>query len=276
MRRKRHNKKRNSAFLYEVVVREMARSIIGNNLEKKQYVAYLIREYFNSNTELSKELELYKTLNETQNLSPYVAEKLIQETKHEYKKINKQKLFIEQSKIISKINKNLSKNVFSNFVPNYKSLATISQIFNDETSVKNRVLLEAALLNKITNNYEENSGKQIPVTNLVYRTFIKKFNEKYNNSLLEEQKTLLHNYIMSFDDNGIQLKLFLNEELSRLKKIINESLTLEEVVSDSEMVNKTKKVLNLMEDFKNKPIDSEALIQILKIQNLVQEVQENA
>jgi hypothetical protein len=276
MRRKRHNKKRNSAFLYEVVVREMARSIIGNNLEKKQYIAYLIREYFNSNTELSKELELYKTLNETQNLSPYVAEKLIQETKHEYKKINKQKLFIEQSKIISKINKNLSKNVFSNFVPNYKSLATISQIFNDETSVKNRVLLEAALLNKITNNYEENSGKQIPVTNLVYRTFIKKFNEKYNNSLLEEQKTLLHNYIMSFDDNGIQLKLFLNEELSRLKKIINESLTLEEVVSDSEMVNKTKKVLNLMEDFKNKPIDSEALIQILKIQNLVQEVQENA
>ena len=108
-RRQRHNKKRNSAFLYEIVIREMAKSIIENNLEKKQYIAHLVREHFNPNTELSKELELYKTLNETQNLSPYVAEKLIQETKNEYKKIDKKKLFIEQSKTISNINKILSK-----------------------------------------------------------------------------------------------------------------------------------------------------------------------
>jgi len=274
MKRKiKHNKKRNTAFLYETLVREIAKSVINKEPKRNDFIISVIKEHFTSGTELAKELELYKALTETKDLDLYTAEKLIQESKFAYKKINKKKLFIEQSKLISKINRNLSRDIFSNFVPNYKSLATISQIFNDNVSVKNKVLLEKEVLKRLTFTEEEfNQKKQVPVTNLVYKTFIKKFNEAYNDTLLEEQKKFLQKYITSFDDNGIQLKIFLNEELGRLNKLVKGSLSQEEVKVDPSMVEKTKKVLNIIEEFKTKPFNKEMLTQMLKIQTLANEI----
>lgn len=270
----KHNKKRNTAFLYESLVREIAKNIVKKDDQRRNYAVSLIKEYFKLGTELAKELELYKILNTAQDLNPIIAEKLIQETKRSYKKIDKKKLYIEQSKFISKINRNLSKKVFSNFVPNYKSLATIAQIFNDDVSIKTRVLLEAELL-KLMTEEKNKLDKKVPITNLVYRTFIKKFNEAYgNNTLLEEQRTLLQKYVSSLDNNGVQLKLFLNEEITRLKSIINNSLKDEEIKLDQPMIEKTNKVLSLIENFRTKPIDNEMLVQIMRMQNLAKEIQE--
>ena len=39
--------------------------------------------------------------------------------------------------------------IFSNFVPDYKSLASVSQMFNQNTSVKAKVLLENEIIEKI-------------------------------------------------------------------------------------------------------------------------------
>ena len=64
----------------------------------------------------------------------------------------------------------------------------------------------------------------------------------------------------------------MNEELSRLKKEINESLNSDEVSSDEEMVKSTKKVLDIIENMKSvKNIDDSLLIKVLKMQNLVKE-----
>jgi hypothetical protein len=267
----KHNKKRNTAFLYEALVREIAKSVINKQPQRNNFIISLVKEHFTQGTELAKELELYKSLNETSELDPHTAEKLIQEAKRVHDKVDKKKLFIEQSRLISKINRNLSKNVFSNFVPNYKNLATIAQIFNDDVSIKDKVLLENVLLEKLTST-ENSNQKQTPTTNLVYKTFIKKFNEAYGGTLLGEQKRLLQNYITSFNDNGVQLKIFLNEELGRLKKLVKRSINQEEIKDDSEMVEKTNKVLNIIESFKSKPFDKEMLTQILKIQHLTQEI----
>ena len=110
-----------------------------------------------------KELKLYKSLCDTYDLEPHVAEKLIYEIRQEHSKLNEKKLFSEQSILIKKINSLLSKSVFSNFVPNYKSLATVYQIFNQETPVKKRVLLEHALIGKMSNKSEENMLKVKPI-----------------------------------------------------------------------------------------------------------------
>ena len=91
--------------------------------------------------------------------------------------------------------------------------------------------------------------------------------------MLEEQKSLLKNYITSFNDNGVQLKIFLNEELGRLKTTIKKSMRLEEVSSDPDMSEKTNKILEVLESFKNKPLDKDMLTQILKIQNLTKEIE---
>ena len=64
--RLKHNKKRNTAFLYEMLTREVVKSIIKKDLKKRNVTISLIKENFAKNTELRKELDLYKALLEFQ------------------------------------------------------------------------------------------------------------------------------------------------------------------------------------------------------------------
>ena len=140
----KHNKKRNTAFIYEVLVREIIKQSINKNKEKRDIAISLVKESFKKDTEMRKELELYKTLMETNSLNERVAEKLMFEVTKQHRQLDQEKIFKEQSKAISSINKNISKDVFNNFVPNYKSLATIAQIFGQSANPKTKVILEKA------------------------------------------------------------------------------------------------------------------------------------
>ncbi len=267
----KHNKKRNTAFLYESLIRELTKFIINKNEESKKQLILVIKEHFNDDALLSRELKLYNALNETYGLEPHTAEKLIFEVQREYSSIDKKKLFTEQTKLINKINKMFSKSIFSNFVPNYKDLATIYQVFNT-SSVKKKVLLEQNIFKKLTFNNQDSDARMKPVDNLIYKSFVQRFNGEYSEKLLEEQKNLLNKYITSFLDNGVELKVYLNEEIARLKKNVSGALRMEEVESDADMFSKTKEVLIMLENFKDSKIDKALISKVLKIQNLVKEI----
>ena len=111
----------------------------------------------------------------------------------------------------------------------------------------------------------------MPLDMLSYKTFVGKFNDKYGD-LNEGQKTLLNKYIASFADNGLEFKVFLNEEISRLRDQINEAISTEEYQNDEASKVKLRKVLSLMEEFQGEKINSRLLERILKIQTLAKEV----
>ena len=268
----RHNKKRNTAFIYEALVRELTKCIVAKDNERKGIIVSLVKEPFGKDTVLRKELELYKTLYETNGLEDHMCEKLIYEVKRSHGKLDREEIFREQTALINKINKMLSKDVFSNFVPNYKNLATISQILNPEVAVKHRVLLENNLAQHLSSTPASSVEGMAPMDNLVYKTFVKKFNEQYNGKLLEGQERLLGKYIASFHDEGIELKIFLNEELSRLKGSLLGALSNEDIKKDSQLSENAKKVLSLIDGYREQPIDSTMIQQVLKIQSLVQEL----
>ena len=102
--------------------------------------------------------------------------------------------------------------------------------------------------------------------------FIKNFNVKYGENLILEQKTLLNKYISSFADNGTELRVFLNEEITRLRTILTNSLAVLEIQEDELMFEKTQKVLEILETTSTRPVDAPFIQDILKIQNLVKEI----
>jgi len=268
----KHNKKRNTAFLYEALVREVVKQTIDKNIETRNKAVSILKESFSGASEIGKELRLFKTLMETRNVSARIGEKLIQEAKKEYKKLDEKKIFNEQSALIKKINKEISKSVFSNFVPNYKDIATLSQIFGEDVTLKHRVMLEEKVLSKMS--LRDNSKKKNDkINNLVVNKFIDRFNTQYNKTLSENQKTLLNKYILSFMDNGTDLKVYLNEEIYRLKAAVSDSFDTKELQKDQSMSEKMTKVQELLESFRNQNIDKDMLQSILKIQLLVKEVQ---
>jgi len=266
----KHNKKRNTAFIYEVLLREIVKQSVAKNNKKRNLAIAILKERFAARTHLRQELDLYKTLAETKNLPERMADKLVQESVLQHQKIDQTKLYKEQSSVISLINKNLSKDVFANFVPNYKSLATISQIFSNNLNPKSKVLLESKIAQNLMATVQRTPGTK-NISNLVMRNFTKKFNEAYG-ELFEEQKEMLKSFVNSFADNGTEFKFYLNEEIGRLKDVTGNSYILPEVQEDAELKSKLDKVKEILENFNQAPIDRQKIIQVLKIQNLAREL----
>lgn len=268
----RHNKKRNTAFLYETLVKELTKSIVNNDVGRKKVVLSILKEHFKKGSVLGNELTLYKDVVESRGLDYETAQKILHEAKMVYWSGFKNKMVHnEQSQVIDKVNKDLSKGVFSNFVPNYKDLATLAQIFNDDLTVKKRVMLEKQVLKNMISEEEKESREMKPIDKLTFKTFINKFNSRYG-ELQENQKELLMQYIYSFSDDGVGLKVYLNEEIKELRTVIEGSLGLEEIKSDPAMVDSTKKVIGMIEEYKDKKIDETMIGQVLNMQKLVKEI----
>mgnify|MGYP003112467499 CR=1 FL=1 len=273
----KHNKKRNTAFLYESLIVELTKAIVSGAIVDRDRILETIRHYFKPSTMLWEDLQYYKALSESEGLDVYTAEKLIFEVKKDRKAMDHKQLFAEQSSLINRINKNLTKSVYSNFVPGYRSLATISQIFGTDLTTKQRVLLEKELTKLLTSPYEKKSNPakaMVPLDDLSYGVFVQKFNSEYDGNLLSEQKDLLNNYIMSVSDNGRMLRIYLNEELSRLKGVLTEAASQPDIKQDRSMTEATNSVIAIIESFKNEQTISEPMIKrVLKIQDLVREIE---
>lgn len=267
----KHNKKRNTAFVYEALVREITVAVLKNEQEKKEKALKIIQKHFKPNSVLRKHLECYRSLYENQGLEEKTCEKIMVEAKIGSRLLDAHGLFVGHSDLIDDVNKELSPQVFNNFVPNYKTLASIYQIFSTEETPKNSVILETNLIKDMMKSKDTKESMDT-IDDLTLRSFIGKFNEKYGDSLLEEQKTLLTLYISSFSDNCLSLKSYLNEEIHRIKMCIEDGKSLKEISEDQEMIEKSEKVIKIIENFKDSQVDEKVLIKVLKMQQLVKEI----
>ena len=153
----------------------------------------------------------------------------------------------------------------------YKTLATIAQIFSDRVSPKDQVILENTIASNMGMLITEQKV-EAPIDDIVYKTFVNKFNSKYKDELLDEQKELLSHYISSFLDNALQLKMFLNEELARLKTKLEEAKDTDEIKSDRAMLNKTNQVIEKLNSYSKETISEEVLMTVMRTQALVKEI----
>jgi len=267
----RHNKKRNSAFVYEALVREATVAMLKKDTARCNIAVRIVKKHFKEGSLLRHDLECHRSLYENQNLDKETSEKILREAKIANRLLDAEGLFSEQSELIRDINKDLEPTVFGNFVPNYKSLASIAQIFSDKISPKHQVILENEIVKNMM-NASVVSDNQSEIDHVVVRAFTQKFNNKYDKDLLAEQKELLTYYISSFADNALELKIFLNEEIARLKAQLGVAHLVEDIKNDKEMIQKTEEIIGRLSEFSNTPVDDEVLLTILKTQSLVKEI----
>ena len=268
----RHNKKRNPAFIFEALTREFAKAKLHKDQDRLNRVKRIMQEVFNKDGLLYKQLRLYKALTETRDVDYITAEKIIAEVHRVFSSFDQKALYDEQTTAIHKINHELAPTVFNNYVSNYKSLASAYQMFNDNTiGVKDRVLLERKIIQEMVSPSVDQKEEE-PVDELVVKMFIKKFNNTFGN-LMTEQKTLISKYMGSLEDDDTELKIFVNEELERLKEELKENMGIEEFQADDSMKSKAGQVYSLLEGFRNKrTLQKNDLVFILKTQQLVKEI----
>ena len=270
----KHNKKRNTVFLYEALVRELTKTITTQNPSRSATVKNILQEHFRSGKTLFSELGCFSALADTRGLDSYTAEKMVFRAKKAYEELSPEDIFNEQSQVIKKINTQLDKEVYNNFVPNYKTYATIAQIFGTKAPVKNRVLMEKKIIDVMTTN---ESDEQImkPVDSLVVGQFVKNFNKAYSH-LLPEQINLLNKYVLSFGPNVADFQVTMGQELKRIYEEVQKSLQSEEVQADTEMRESTQKILSQLDEWDIRDIDDKKLTKVLKLQELVREYHNDA
>ena len=264
----RHNKKRNNAFLYECLIKELTKAIVRQDENTKQNIINIVREHFNKGTILYEDLQIYNQLLEAK-LPKQDAGRFMFEVRRDWENLSRKEVFNSQTSLIKQINETIGPDFFGCFVDNYRDMATVGSFLqSSDLKAKQRIVSEDRMFQLVSAESTETKDLK-HVDNLTYNTFVNKFNETYKHTLRDEQRLLLTNFITSISDNGLGLKTFMNEELGRLK---TEMKSLIETNNVSETYKQRgQRVLIKLESFSKTPINEEMVKDVFYIQDLIAE-----
>ena len=80
----KHNKKRNTAFLYECLIKEMTKAVVRKDLVLKEQIVRILKSYFSKGTALAEDLQMYKELMETKELKESLGIRFLEEVKKDW------------------------------------------------------------------------------------------------------------------------------------------------------------------------------------------------
>jgi hypothetical protein len=233
MKNIKHSKFKNTGFIFELLVRQITSEIMSGKTTSK--AEKILKEFFSSKKELSKELKLYQYLINEKYNSESKAEKFVETVCEARKRLDEQKITKEKYNLIKQIKETYNIDEFTKSpISNYKSLASIYKIFEASISKesfepKDIVNSKFTIVENMINSSIENKDKKVndrvfeeykkqdeEVRMLSYKMLVENFNKKYNN-LSEEQKRLLKEYINNINNTG-KLKEYVNNEVNSLSE----------------------------------------------------------
>ena len=284
MKKIKHSKFKNTGFIFELLLRQITSEIFASNKSKAEVI---LKEYFNSKMELSKELKLYQYLVNEKYNSESKAEKFIDTVCEARKKLDETKLTKEKYNLIKSIKENYNiDELLKASISNYKILASVYKIFESTISeysydptdiVSSRFTLTENIINKSIQNKGDKIKDKVlehfkqqdeTVRSITYKLLIETFNKKYKD-LSNEQKSLLREYI-----NNVNNTEKLNQYVSKEATILAQSLnTIGNKISDKVTKIKLSETISQIKKIKStKRIKEEHLSALMMTYELVKEL----
>ena len=283
MRKVKHNKIRNTGLLFEFLLRQITSDVLNKN---NGPAVKIVKEKFNENTELGKELALYNILITKKFKSDTKADYFINEVMKARDNLNNTVLRRERYNLIKEIQSNYNLQKFmSSKVPNYKTYASIYTLFEYNKSLSPDQKTESFfnIVEHVTTNDTSiklsETMKALPddedLRILTYKTLLEKFNQKYT-KLSADQKNLLREYI-----NNISNTNSLKDTLKEIVKGLKNDLKLHSKNLKDEVVKiKMTEALKSMNEFcglnnKSNVVKDEYVIQTMRYLELLKELKKS-
>ena len=279
MRKVKHNKIRNTGLLFEFLLRQITSDVL--NKDQNSKAVSIVKQRFNENTELGKELALYNILITKKFQSDSKADYFINEVMKTRSDLNNSTLRREKYNLIKEIQSNYNLQKFtSSKVPNYKVFASIYKLFEyntlspDEKTESFFNIVEH--VTTVDNNLRlSETVRTLPddedLRILTYRTLLEKFNQKYT-KLSGAQKNLLREYI-----NNISNTNSLKDTLIQIVKELKQDLkTHSKNLKDKVVKIKMTEALKSINEFcglndKSDVVKDEYVIQTMRYLELLKE-----
>jgi len=283
MRKVKHNKIRNTGLLFEFLLRQITSDVLNKN---NGQAVNIVKEKFNENTELGKELALYNILITKKFKSDTKADYFINEVMKARDDLNNSILRRERYNLIKEIQSNYNLQKFmSSKVPNYKTYASIYTLFEYNKSLSPDQKTES-FFNIVEHVTTDDKSIKLSETVqtlpddedlriLTYRTLLEKFNQKYT-KLSGAQKNLLREYI-----NNVSNTNSLKDTLKDIIKGLKEDLkTHSKNLKDEVVKIKMTEALKSINEFcglndKSNVVKDEYVIQTMRYLELLKELKKS-
>jgi len=281
MKKLKHSKYKNTAILFEILVRKLTSESLTSD---KSVTIDIIKKYFGKNTALSKELQLYNSLIKEQFKSEARALDFIRSCKETHNRLNKSLLKRQRYNLVKEISNSFDFNRVSKIrIGNYRLLASIYKLFEYKENENPKQLLECkdVISNHIIVSEKKNSKADPVLENfkiqhkdirlLTYKLLVDKFNEKYSNNLNESQKDLLNKYITHVNDTTA-LKEYISKIIPPIKKQLKEQL---KKIDDKVTKIKVTKLSEMLCNVETMKVIKEShVLSLLRYFDLIKELKE--
>jgi len=274
MKRIKHSKVKNTGLIFELLVRQVASDTMDNKDSKALRV---IKKHYNSKSELSKELKLYRTLSEEKFDSEGKAEKFVDAVLRARKEINESQLRRDKYNLIKDLKSNYNvEDFFKSRVKNYKLHASTYKMFEfaeaddpkEFVSSKFTLVEHVQCRPKKQNTAPSLSSEHKDVRILASKMVVDKFNEKYS-KLSAPQKRMLKEYINNVT-NSVKLRKYV---LMETKNLQNNIITLRTSVPSKVIKIKLNEVSNLLSELRRKHlVEDKDVLTMLRYYELVNEL----
>ena len=281
-RKLKHSKIKNTSILFELLTRQITADVLAGKSTKS---VKIVKKYFNENTELGKELQLYRILSEKHYNSESRATDLFDMVIESRQKLSNSKLRNEKYNLIKEIKENYNANDFFNGrISNYRLLASIYNVFQSQTTptvfnpeetinskftvlehITNKKISEKEIKEKVLSEYTK---KDKDLRLLAYQILVDKFNQKYK-TLNESQKSLLKNYINNISNTN-SLREFVDSEAVKIKRILKTHIP--KVTDDITKIKLTEAVNQIGNLTKGKVVDEKQVLTLMRYYELVKEI----
>ena len=283
MRKVKHNKIRNTGLLFEFLLRQITSDVLNKN---NGQAVNIVKDKFNENTELGKELALYNILITKKFKSDSKADYFINEVLKARSDLNNSRIRREKYNLIKEIQSNYDLQKFmSSKVPNYKTYASIYTLFEYKNSLSPDQKTESFfnIVEHVTTNDKSiklsETVQTLPddedLRILTYKTLLEKFNQKYT-KLSGAQKNLLREYINNVSNTN-SLKDTLKEIVKGLKEDLKQhSKNLKDEVVKIKMTEALKSINEFcgLND-KSNVVKDEYVIQTMRYLELLKELKKS-
>ena len=278
----KHSKIKNTGILFELLTRQITADVLAGKSTKS---VSIVKKYFNEKTELGKEFELYKILSEKSYNTENRASQLLEAVIKSRQKLNNSALRREKYNLIKEIKQNYNvTDFFNGRIPNYRVLASISNVFQSETSstefrpddvvsskftvlehITSKKITKQEIQDKVMNDYGK-SDKDLRL--LAYEILVDKFNNKYK-TLNETQKNLLKNYINNVSNTN-SLRNYVDEEVIKIKEELNTHLSrVDDKITKIKLNESINQVENLL---KGKVVKEKQVLTLMRYYELIKEI----
>lgn len=280
-----HNKKRNTALLYEFLIRTISSALVEGDKKKSSTALKILRRHFKQGTQLYKEFRLFNALIKTTVSSDAVAASILNEAKTAARVFDVNELDREKSLLIRNINHAIKdENFYDQPIAEYRLYASIQTLLNEWRKPAGTVDIQvmADYENQLRDwlvtekkKVEQPLIDESPGTaRLLMKVMMKKLNEKYSSSLNDEQREIIKAYAFSAaNDDQTTIKKKLEEiKTSLLESIDGYSKQKSENTFLVEKLQNTKSKI-LSESFDN--VDDSVVSKFMLYSTLRHELNDN-